>query len=91
MRLYFFANLMNLKIVSFYLSNLLIAKKLFIARIYVLMNYSRVKSVQYKYFNHIINFMQNISKIVRRLLLFLRKLKIFHLKFFSSDLKNNVV
>ena len=90
-RLYFSANFMNSKIVFFHLSNLFIAKKLFIAQIHVLMNYSRVKSVQYKYSDHIINFMQNTFKIVRRLSSLSQKLQIFHLKFFSFDLKNNVV
>ena len=67
-RLYFFANFINSKVVFFHLSNLFIAKKLFIAWIHVLINYSCYKSVQYKYFDHIINFMQNISKVVRQLL-----------------------
>ena len=53
---FFVKNLMNSNVV-FFLSKLTIVKELLIARIHVLMNYSHVKSVQYKYFDHIINFM----------------------------------
>ena len=87
---FFVENLMNSNVV-FSLSKLTIVEELLIARISVLMSYSRVKNVQYKYFDHIINFMQNTFKVVVKLSSLFRELQILHLKFFSVDLKNSVV
>lgn len=74
-----------------YLFSLTNAKKLLIVRVYVLINYRRIKKCQYKYFDYVINFMQNITKIVIRLFLLFSKLQILILKFVSSIVKNNVI
>lgn len=50
-------NLLDPGDVPLHLPTLSIAEELLIARVHVLMSYSRVKGVQYKYFGHIINFM----------------------------------
>ena len=89
--LYSAANLMDPEAVPSHLPGLSIAEELLIARVHVLMSYSRVKGVQYKYSGHIINFMQNTPKVVRRLPSLPQELQILHLKPSSSDLKNSAV
>jgi hypothetical protein len=84
-------NNMNFFLLSFHLSHLSIAKKFFIARVHVFMNLRRVKNCQYKYSEHVINFMQNIVKIIHWYFNLFSKLQIFILKsFFSFVKKNNV-
>jgi hypothetical protein len=84
-------NNMNFFLISFHLSRLSIAKKLFIARAHVFMNFRRVKNCQYKYFEHVINFMQNIVKIIHRFFNLFSKLQMLVLKSFSSFAKENNV
>jgi hypothetical protein len=84
-------NNMNLFLLSSHLSHLSIAKKLFIVRAHVFMNFRRVKNCQYKYSKHVINFMQNIVKIIHRLSSLFSKLQMLVLKsFFSFAKKSNV-
>ncbi|KAG7009693.1 ATP-dependent DNA helicase [Physcia stellaris] len=84
-------NLMDPGAVLRSLPELTIAEELLIARVHVLMSYSRVKGVQYKYSGHIINFMQNTPKVVSKLPSLPRELQILHLKPSSANLKNSAV
>ena len=63
-----------------HLSQLIIAENLLIARAHVMMNSRRVKKCQYKYFDHVINFMQNIVKIVNRFLFLSIEIQVVILK-----------
>jgi hypothetical protein len=84
-------NHMNSFLISSHLSRLSIAKKLFIARAYVFVNLRRVKDCQYKYSKHVINFMQNIVKIIHRFSSLSSKLQMLVLKsFFSFAKESNV-
>jgi hypothetical protein len=84
-------NNMNSFLLSSHLSRLSIAKKFFIARAHVFMNLRRVKDCQYKYSEHVINFMQNIVKIIHRFFNLFSKLQMFVLKLFSSFAKKSNV
>jgi len=46
------------------LSELFLIKKMLIVRAHVIMKFHHVKKHQYKYIDHVINFVQNILKIV---------------------------
>ena len=54
-----------------------------------MINSRRVKKCQYKYFNHVINFMQNIVKIDNRFLFLLIGIQIMILNFSFSHVKSN--
>ena len=82
---------MNSQSISEHLSQLIIAEKLLIVRAHVMMNLRRVKKCQYKYFDHVINFMQNIVKIVNRFLFLSIEIQIIILKFSFNDVKNNKI
>ena len=56
-----------------------------------MVNSRRVKKCQYKYFNHVINFTQNIVKIVNRFSLLSIEIKIMILKFSFNDVKNSKI
>jgi hypothetical protein len=59
-------NDLNSQCLFLHLSHFFIAEKLLIARAHVLMNYRLVKDCQYKYFEYVVNFMQNTVKIKKR-------------------------
>ena len=82
-------NDMNSQSIFKHLSQLIIAEKLLIVRVHVMMNSRRVKKCQYKYFDHVINFMQNIVKIVNRFLFLSIEIQIMILKFSFNDVKNS--
>ena len=84
-------NDMNSQSISEHLSQLIIAEKLLIARVHVMMNSRRVKKCQYKYFDYVINFMQNIVKIVNRLLFLSIEIQVVILKFSFNDVKNSKI
>jgi hypothetical protein len=82
-------NVMNFESFSFHLSFLSITKKLFIARAHVLTNFRRVKEYQYKYSEHVVNFIQNTKKIIHRFLNLSVDLQMLVLKFASSFARNS--
>ena len=82
-------NDMNSQSIFEHLSQLIIAEKLLIARVHVMMNSRRVKKCQYKYFDHVINFMQNIVKIVNRFSFLSIEIQVVILKSSFNDVKNS--
>jgi hypothetical protein len=82
-------NDLNSQCLFFHLSHLFIAEKLLIARAHVLMNYRRMKDCQYKYFEHVVNFMQNTIKIIHRLLSLSFELQVLILKLASRSTKES--
>jgi hypothetical protein len=82
-------NDLNSQCLFFHLSHLFITEKLLIARAHVLMNYRRMKNCQYKYFEHVVNFMQNTIKIIHRFLSLSFELQVLILKFASRSTKEN--
>ena len=84
-------NDMNSQFISEHLSQLIIAEKLLIARAHVMMNSRRVKKCQYKYFDHVINFMQNIVKIVNRFSFLSIEIQVVILKSSFNDVKNSKI
>ena len=70
---------------------LTMVEEMLIARVHPVMCFSRIKSVQYKYSGHIVNFMQNSPKIVSRLPSLPSELQILHLKPPSTGLKNSAL
>jgi hypothetical protein len=73
----------------FHLSHFFIIEKLLIARAHILMNYRRVKNCQYKYFEHVVNFMQNTMKIIHRFFFLSFELRVLILKFASRSTKES--
>ena len=84
-------NDMNSQSISEHLSQLIIAEKLLIARVHVMMNSRRVKKCQYKYSDHVINFMQNIVKIVNRFSFLSIEIQVVILKSSFNDVKNSKI
>jgi hypothetical protein len=82
-------NNLNSQCLFFHLSHFFIAEKLLIARAHVLMNYRRVKDCQYKYFEHVVNFMQNTVKIIHRLFSLSFELQVLILKLASRSTKES--
>jgi hypothetical protein len=82
-------NDLNSQCLSFHLSHFFIVEKLLIARAHVLMNYRRMKDCQYKYFEHVVNFMQNTIKIIHRLLSLSFELQVLILKLASRSTKKS--
>jgi hypothetical protein len=81
---------LNSQCLFFHLSHFFIAEKLLIARVHILMNYRRLKNCQYKYFEHVVNFMQNTVKIIHYFLFLSFELQVLILKFaFRSTKENN--
>ena len=84
-------NVMNSESISFHFSSLSITEELLIARAHVLMNLRRVRECQYKYSEHVVNFMQNIAKIIHRFSNLLENLQMLVLKSAFSFAKNSNV
>ena len=78
-------------VVPSYLPYLSIAEEMLIARTYVYIDFRRVKGCQYKYSDHIVNFMQNTTKIINHLLSFPTELQVVILKLFSSFVNDSTV
>ena len=56
-----------------------------------MINSRRVKKCQYKYFDYVINFIQNIVKIVNRFLFLFIEIQIIILKLLFNNVKNNKI
>ena len=66
MSLYNKTNIMSFFLFFSHLSIFFIAEKILIVRIYVFVNLRLFKKYQYKYSKHMINFMQNTTKIINK-------------------------
>ena len=71
------------------LSELSLIKKMLIVRAHVIMKFHHVKKHQYKYIDHVINFVQNTLKIISWLLSFSFKLQVLLLKFIILITENS--
>ena len=82
---------MDLQFITTYLFQLILIKELLIVRVYVIINSRRVKKCEYKYSNYVINFMQNIVKIVYRFSFLSIEIQIIILKLSFNNVKNNKI
>ncbi len=71
------------------LSELSLIEKMLIVRAHVIMKFRCVKKHQYKYIDHVINFVQNTLKIISQLFFLSFKLQVFLLKFIISITENS--
>ncbi len=89
--LWFIENNMNSLCLFINLSELSLIKKMLIVKAYVIMKFHYVKKHQYKYIDHVINFVQNILKIVSQLLSLSFELQVLLLKLIISIIENSNV
>ncbi len=82
-------NNINLLCLLINLSELFLIEKMLIVRAHVIMKFHHVKKHQYKYINHVINFMQNTFKIVNQLLSLSFELQVLLLKLIISIAENS--
>ena len=78
--LWFIKNDMNSLCLLINLSELFLIKKILIVRVHVIMKFCHVKKHQYKYINHVVNFVQNTLKIVNWLFFLSFELQVLLLK-----------
>jgi len=78
--LWFIENNMNSLCLFINLSELSLVKKMLIVRAYIIMKFHHVKRHQYKYIDHVINFVQNTFKIISQLLSLSSELQVLFLK-----------
>jgi len=71
------------------LSELFLIKEMLIVKAHVIIKFHHVKKHQYKYIDHVINFVQNIFKIVNQLLSFSFELQVLLLKFIILIIENS--
>ena len=62
--LWFIKNDMNLLCLFINLFKLFLIKKMLIVKVHIIMKFHHVKKHQYKYIDHVVNFVQNILKII---------------------------
>ena len=74
-----------------HLPHLSIAEEMLIARAHVQMAFRRVKGCQYKYSGHVVNFMQNTTKIINPLPSLPTELQVVILKPPSSTVNDSAV
>ncbi len=87
--LWFIENDINSLCLLINLSELFLIKEMLIVKAHVIMKFHHVKKHQYKYIDHVINFVQNIFKIVNQLLSFSFELQVLLLKFIILIIKNS--
>ncbi len=71
------------------LFKLSLIKKMLIVKAYVIMKFHHVKKHQYKYIDHVVNFVQNTLKIVSQLLSLSFKLQVLLLKLVILIIENS--